>query len=263
MPSPFPGMDPYIENPKLWADFHSDLAAEIRTQLNRQIQPDYFARLIPYVSYEIIEIGTKQGVYPDVTVWQAQLTRPHSSTSAATITPAPVESIVAIETPLQLHSIEIRTVDTETLVTVIEILSPANKRPGNVSYQTYQRKRHDLLHSSVHLLEIDLLRAGERPPLIRPVPQAPYYVVLSRANRRPKVEVWPIQLADQLPVLPIPLLEADPDAPLDLSGVVASVYERGAYASQIDYRQLPPPPELSEQENNWLNELLRDYHRQQ
>ena len=86
--------------------------------------------------------------------------------------------------------------------------------------------------------------------------------MLSRANRRPTVEVWPIQLADQLPVLPIPLLEIDADTALDLSVVVAGVYERGAYASQIDYRQLPPPPELSEQENSWLDELLRDYHRQ-
>jgi hypothetical protein len=255
-------MDPYIENPKLWSDFHSDLAAEIRTQLNRQIQPGYFARLIPYISYEVIEIGAKQSINLDVGIWQAHPTSTQPVLSTATITPAPVESIVAIEIPLLLHSIEIRLIDTETLVTVIEILSPANKRSGNLSYQTYQRKRQDILRSPVHLLEIDLLRAGERPPLARPVPQAPYYVVLSRANRRPKVEVWPIQLMDQLPVLPVPLLVSDPDAPLELGLVVASVYDRGAYASQIDYRQLPPPPELSEQENSWLNELLRDYHRQ-
>jgi hypothetical protein len=256
MPSPFIGMDPYIESSKLWPDFHSDLAAEIRTQLNQQIQPNYFARLIPYVSYEVIEIGAKQGVYPDVTVWQTQPPSGQPLSPTAVIPPAPVESTVAIETPLFLHSVEIRTIEAETLVTVIEILSPANKRPGSASYQTYQRKRQDILHSSVHLLEIDLLRAGERPPLARPVPVAPYYVVLSRANRRPRVEVWPIQLAEKLPILPIPLLESDPDAPLDLGAAVASVYERGAYASQIDYSQPVPLPELSAEEKVWLNQIL-------
>ena len=257
MRSPFPGMDPYIESSRLWSDFHSDLAAEIRSQLNQQIQPNYFARLIPYVSYETVEIGTKQGTYPDVAVWQTQppVAQPPSTTT--TITPAPIESIVAVEVPLNLPRIEIHAADDEALVTVIEILSPANKRPGNPSYQAYQRKRLDLLHSSVHLLEIDLLRGGQRPPLARPVPEAPYYVVLSRVDRRPKVEVWPIQLAAELPILPLPLLEADPDAPLDLGAAVASVYERGAYARQIDYRQPPPPPELSEEDLALVNEFLK------
>ena len=112
----------------------------------------------------------------------------------------------------------------------------------------------------IGVTEDDLLRAGERPPLARPVPQAPYYLVLSRANRRPKVEVWPIQLTDQLPVLPVPLLETDPDAPLESGKIVASVYERGAYASQIDYRQ-PPPSPLSPEEMNWIDKLLREQER--
>jgi hypothetical protein len=68
--------------------------------------------------------------------------------------------------------------------------------------------------------------------------------------------VWPIQLADRLPVLPVPLLEPDPDVPLDLGAVVASVYERGAYASQINYQQPPPPPALSKPEADWLEALL-------
>ena len=141
-------------------------------------------------------------------------------------------------------------------MTVIEILSPVNKRPSHEAYLAYQRKRRDLLRSEVHLLEIDLLRGGERPQLERPVPAAPYYVILSRAQRRPTVEVWPIQLADCLPVLPVPLLEPDPDVPLDLGGAVARVYERGAYASQIDYRQQPPPPVYCKADAGWLDTLL-------
>jgi hypothetical protein len=80
--------------------------------------------------------------------------------------------------------------------------------------------------------------------------------MLSRVERRPRVDVWPVQLMDHLPVLPVPLLEPDPDVPCDLSATVVSVYERGAYASQIDYRQPPPPPPLSKTETDWLKALL-------
>ncbi len=81
--------------------------------------------------------------------------------------------------------------------------------------------------------------------------------MLSRAERRPTVEVWPIQLTDRLPVLPVPLLEPDPDVPCDLGVAIASVYERGAYASQIDYGQPPPPPLLPKAEADWLEALLQ------
>lgn len=256
MSSPFPGMDPYIETPELWSDFHNNLASEIQAHLNRLIQPHYFARLTPYVTYEVVEVGQVHGVRPDVGVWQLQTVPGESQTSTATIAPAPVESLVALEIPLRLHRVEIRATASQQLVTVVEILSPVNKRPSHDAYLAYQRKRRDILRSEVHLLEIDLLRGGERPPLARPVPAAPYYIVLSRANRRPTVEVWPMQLADRLPVLPVPLLEPDPDVPLDLGAVVASVYERGAYTSQIDYQQPPPPPVLSKPEVDWLRVLL-------
>ncbi|MBI4786647.1 MAG: DUF4058 family protein [Chloroflexi bacterium] len=258
MPSPFPGMDPYIEQPELWSDFHSNLASEVQAQLNQRIQPAYFARLTPYVTYEVIEVSQSYGIRPDVGVWQSQPRTSERLSGIATITPAPVQSLIPLEVPLRLYNVEIRTTGTQQLVTVIEILSPVNKRPGHEAYSDYQRKRKDLLRSAAHLLEIDLLRGGERPPLERPVPLAPYYVVLSRAGHRPTVEVWPISLKDPLPVLPLPLLEPDPDAPLDLQAAVASVYDRGAYAAQIDYTQAPPPPALSDEQKNWLDQILRE-----
>lgn len=256
MPSPFPGMDPYIESPMLWSDFHNDLASEIRAQLNRHIQPRYFARLTPYVTYDSVDIGQVYRIIPDVGISQPQPPSESSATVTATITPPLVESLVPLEMPLRLHRVEIRTTETQQLVTVIEILSPVNKRPSHRAYLAYQRKRRDILRSEVHLVEIDLLRGGERPPLETPVPTAPYYVIVSRQERRPRAGVWPIQLADRLPVLPVPLLAPDPDVPMPLGEAVASVYERGAYAQQIDYTQPPPPPALSDADAVWVKTLL-------
>jgi hypothetical protein len=248
-------MDPYIERPELWSDFHNDLASEIRANLNRYIQPRYFARLTPYVTYEVVEIGQAYGIRPDAGVWHLEPVPAAAAPGTATISAAPVESLVALEIPLRLHRVEVRATAQQQRVTVIEIFSPVNKKPGHQAHLAYRRKRRNLLHSEVHLLEIDLLRGGERPPLERPVPPAAYYVVLSRAERRPRVDVWPLQLRDCLPVLPVPLLVPDPDVPLNLGAAVASVYERGAYAQQIDYRQSPPPP-LTNAEAEWLAEVL-------
>jgi hypothetical protein len=139
---------------------------------------------------------------------------------------------------------------------VIEILSPSNKRPGGRDYLRYQSKRQSLLYSPVHLIEIDLLRAGERPRLARPVPNAPYYVTVSRADQRPEVDVWPIQLWERLPRVPTPLLPPDPDVMFDLSLAVAEAYERLGYQDRFNYQEPPPPPPLSKTEAAWVEQLL-------
>jgi hypothetical protein len=158
---------------------------------------------------------------------------------------------------LKLMTVTVRTVSDNRLVTSIEILSPSNKRAGSHAYRVYHRKRERLLRSPAHVLEMDLLRAGERPPLAQALPEAPYFVVLSRAQRRPTAEVWPIQLADPLPVLPVPLLPPDPDVPLNLGAAIATVYERGAYDRRLDYHRPPPAPPLLPSETAWLDERLR------
>lgn len=257
MPSPFPGMDPYIEQSKLWVDFHNRLADEISAQLNRKIRPAYFARLTPYTTYEVVGISQvqRQSIRPDVGVLLREQTVRYAP-QGAVIEKAPVESLVENEAQVDLLSVEIYHTNDEVLVTAIEILSPVNKQPSHEAHTDYLRKRRELLRAEVHLMEIDLLRGGTRPPLYRPVPAAPYYVMLSRTNRRPAVEVWPIQLAAKLPVLPTPLLAPDPDAPLDLGKVVAAVYERGGYDVQIDYTETVPPPALSAEEVAWVEEHL-------
>ena len=155
MLSPLPGMDPYIEAPRIWSDFHGDLAGEIRAVLNQQIRPGYFAALTPYVTYETIEVTQKKtyGMYPDVGIWK----RPSSGAVVAVadvVESTPVESTVSLELPLELFSVEIRTAGDEMLVTSIEILSPVNKQRGHDAYLDYLRKRRDLLRSAAHLVEM-------------------------------------------------------------------------------------------------------------
>jgi hypothetical protein len=136
-------MDPYIEDPDIWTDFHHDLASEIRATLNEQIRPRYIARIIPRETYAIIEIEDRRSVRPDVGVWQPRPPRVATIETVAALTTEPVESMIRLESPLRLYMIEVHEVSTMKLVTVIEILSPVNKRPSHEAFDEYQRKRRD------------------------------------------------------------------------------------------------------------------------
>jgi hypothetical protein len=258
MPSPFPGMDPYLEAADLWEDVHANLATELRAQLQPQLVPRYVAVLTPYVTYEDIAIGETTAIKPDLAIQQ----RPNPTSTAArsdTLT-APLVGVTTLAEPevaAKTQRIEIRRVGSETLVTVIEILSPANKRAGTESFEAYQRKRRDLLRSSVHLLEIDLLRRGMRWPIETELPPAPYFFFLSRADQRPTVEIWPATFSEPLPQLPVPLRTPDPDARIDPGSALQRVYELGAYDLRIDYRRDPPLPALPPADAAWLAQTLR------
>ncbi len=257
MSSPFPGMDPFIEDRLVWSDFHSDLAGEIRAQLNRRIRPRYFAALLPYVTYEVIGISATKphGVRPDVGVLRSAS---DGSSPAVTLVADPPQavSMTEIELPLEVMSIEVRQVGTARLVTAIEILAPLNKKRNHEARSDYLRKRRELLRSQTHFMEIDLLRGGERTPLDPPVAPASYYVSLSRVEARPRLDVWTMHLDSRLPRVPIPLADPDPDVIVDLGEVVSTVYERGGYDARIDYSQPVPPPVLTDGESAAVRKIL-------
>lgn len=157
--------------------------------------------------------------------------------------------------------VEIRDVAERHLVTVIEILSPVNKRGSG--FQEYVEKRTALLQTETHLLEIDLLRGGEHIPLFGgELPPAPYYVFLSRFTRRPRTEVWPIQLRAPLPTvpvpLPLPLLSSDADVPLALQTALDRCFALVGYQRLLDYRQPPPPPPFSQADLAWIEEVVEN-----
>lgn len=256
MEPPFPGMDPYLETPSLWPDVHAALALALRSQLQRQISPRYAAVLVPYTVFETIDVTTTRAVVPDLGVVERDQT-PQPRAGVA-IAPAPLTGLTTLDLPTRYSRIEIRTLSDETLVTAIEILSPANKRAGTDGAEAYDRKRRELLRSEAHLLEIDLLRAGRRPSLATPLPPDPYFVFLSRVERRPQIDIWPLTLRTAIPLLPVPLRPPDGDVPIDLGRALHAIYRDARYDLRIDYRQNPPPPELPPEELRWLDQFLRE-----
>ena len=143
----------------------------------------------------------------------------------------------------------------ERLVTAIEVLSPSNKRPGTEGWELYQRKRQSLLLGNVSLLEIDLLRGGQRMPMLDPWPDSPYTLLIARAGS-PLCRVWRAHYRRPVPVSPVPLANPDSDIPLDLQPMIDDIYQRFRYSRSIDYgKPLTPPLEVAV--TTWLKQQLR------
>ena len=148
--------------------------------------------------------------------------------------------------------LEVRDRQSRELVTVVEVLSPTNKRPGDHRGQ-YLNKRADLLQSPVHLVEIDLLRGGPPlPPTDRP--GGSYSVLVSRAQTRPRAGFWPFGLRDPLPTVPVPLKGADADARLDLRAILDRVYDESGYGYFLYDHE--PDPALNDDDANWARSLI-------
>ncbi len=259
MPSPFPGMDPYLEG-ELWQEFHETLAGAIRAQLMPRLAPKYVALLAKRYTLDRPALGVFDApplrvVYPDVHV-----VAPPEAPSTAPMQGQGGIAAPAVELPSFLEvpqlSVEIRDVAERRLVMVIEILSPANKYGDGA--REYLDRRTDLLHTETHLLELDLLRQGARIPLVGEPPAAHYYVYLSRWQRRPFTQVWPVALREPLPVVPVPLLPPDPDVPLDLQATVAACFDLVGYERLLPYAGPPPPPELGNDDSAWADAMLRE-----
>lgn len=232
MQPPFPGMDPYLEDRSLWPDVHHGLISEMQAVLNRQIRPQYHVRVEErvYISDE-------------------------NDPGRKAIIPEPLILKTLIDDEIREARLEVVDTNQQAVVTVIELLSPTNKINGSRGRASYEQKRREVMNSSSHFVEIDLLREGDHLHTRELLPLAEYYVHVSRKDRRPNGYVWPIRLPQRLPVIAIPLKEGDPDAMLDLQEVLATAYERAAYDLQVNYRAEPTPrlaPEMAE----WANKLL-------
>jgi hypothetical protein len=251
-------MDPYLETPDLWPDVHHELISQIRATLNPLLRPHYVARveLRLYVSDE--DDPGREAIVPDVRVEKGPRrkgAKKQKQSAAVAITP-PLLVPMLIDDEIEEARVEVRHCGSNTLVTVIEVMSPTNKIRGARGRISFMEKRREIMESEGHWVEIDLLRAGipsvTRPPLV----PSDYRILVSRAGKRSRARYWPVSVREPLPVIGIPLRGKDPDVPLDLGAVLATAYDHGAYDVSIDYRDEPTPP-LSADDAVWANDLLR------
>jgi hypothetical protein len=265
MKSPFPGMDPYIEVRWLWADFHADLIAEIKRSRAARLPERYFVQTGERFYVVIAGIDGKdiKAIYPDVAVEKPAAdrrgarSRDATAVAEAALENGSVSMRAFIDEHFRENFIEIYEADPEIrLVTCIEILSPSNKRRGSEGWKQYLRKRNALLLGSANLVEIDLLRGGERMPMVERWPKSPYYLLVGRQSHVPSCRVWPAYFDRPLPEIPVPLAGPDPDIPLALQPMIQAVYDRSRYARRIDYAK-PLVPALSAKEAAWLAQRFR------
>jgi hypothetical protein len=257
-------MDPYIEACGLWGDFHTHLIEKVYETLADAVPERYLVRTQERSYVVLVESEGKDShpFLPDVSVSTARGRKKSAKTTAAAVlerasADEPVEMRAFIEEEYRETFVEIFEATLEQrLVTTVEILSPSNKRPNTPGWDLYQRKRQSALLGGVHLVEIDLLRGGQRMPMLDPWPNSPYTLLLARAKKSHRCKVWPVHFQRPLPTIPVPLAKPDPDIPLNLQPMVEAIYQRSRYERSIDYgRPLSPP--LATEEAAWLKRQLQ------
>lgn len=256
MPSPFPGMDPYLEDPAYWSGFHVSMIVAIMAGLNRVLPDGCVAKIDEYVWVQDSEDFEKSLLgRPDVFVptvkrpngTTAVLDRPGTKPTALSRLPA--------NRKRKNRIVQIVTGRDERVLTVLELLSPSNKARGE-DRDAYMQKRREYL-ATVNLIEIDLLRGGHRMPMGMPdPPPADYYVFSCKQSEFPNTEIWTFGIRDPFPVIPIPLTPDRVDVPLDLAAAFDRVYEEGRYQQDVDYRK-PPGLRLREPDQAWAETLLK------
>jgi hypothetical protein len=246
-------MDPFLEGPGHWSDFHFTFINYWREAIADQLPSEYEANLGDRVYLVEVDPDTRKLIYPDIGVSEGATGAPVPATTATIATLEPVSiPLEIVEGPHEAY-IEILHRPDLTLVAVLELLSPANKEdPGRTEYLS---KRNALIRQNVHLVELDLLLGGRRLPLRRPLPAADYYYLLSRGERRPDCDVFHWNLDQPLPALPIPLRPPHADLKIDLAQVLTTAYDRGRFARRLAYRQ-PCPAPLRPEQQRWVAEIL-------
>jgi hypothetical protein len=259
MTSPFPGMDPFLEDQGYWKEFHTKFLSWTQDALTERVPNAYEVRIEERLSlvYEP-DFETKRDVWPDVGILRSAGTSGPGSPTSGTMTLEPVALTLPRHRLEEVSEarIEIRRFPDRELVTAIELLSPSNKEaPGE---PRYSQKRLELIHQPVHLVELDLLIGGKRLAMEDELPKGDYYAFVSRAERRFVSNTYTWSIRDPLPTIPIPLLAPDPDVLLDLAEIFRTVYQRARYERSIDYNA-PLGLPLSREDRAWAEEIARGF----
>jgi hypothetical protein len=251
-------MDPYLEDPELWPDVHHRIISEIQTALTEKLRPRYAARVELRVYLTDQDDPGVQVRVPDVRVERTKHKggkKIKPASDVALIEPLTIPLLIDEE--IEEARLEIRHLETNSLVTVIEVLSPANKVRGSIGRKSFMQKREQILASDdVHWVEIDLLRAGTPSVRNSLLAECDYRILVSRAGTRLNAKCWRASVRQPLPVFGIPLRKPDADLSLDLNAILAAAYDHAGYEMSVDYRREPKPP-LERDDWTWAKQLLR------
>jgi hypothetical protein len=215
MANPFPGMNPYLESPDFWPEVHNRLIVAIADALVPQLVPKYRVA----IEKRIYEIKGEQSLLvgiPDVSIQRNPIPR-NSSTSNVAVATRTTESLkirLAMFEEVREGYLEVIDMATKEVVTVIEVLSPANKRPGK-GREMYEEKRDKVFGSRTNFVEIDLLRGWEPLPVLDNDIAASYRILVSRGNERPLADLYLFNIPDVIPSFSLPLRSPDVDVLLN------------------------------------------------
>jgi len=242
-------MDPYLESSELWSSVHSRLIVAMADDLVEHLNERYRVEVEKRVYFASNEDSLLVGI-PDVAV-AANRTPSQATATITAPTVQPEKVSVPLTEEVTERYLEIREMATGMVVTVIELLSPKNKRAGEGRI-AYLRKRNQVLASASHLVEIDLLRGGQPLP-ISGKERGDYRILVAQAEQRPTADLYRFDVLNPIPAVPIPLLPQDGSPILDLQSVLNRVYQKGRYHLAIDYSQ-PAIPPLPKAVQDWLRQ---------
>jgi hypothetical protein len=249
-------MDPYLEDPALWPGVHDSLIIYTRDALQPLLLPRYYIEPGERIYFE----DPREVIYPDAVVHQ-RLPPAEDTGGAATLV---ADEAIVLELELRRREtfLEIRSAGAHEVVTVLEIISPANKYGAGRGREEYRRNQDQVLGSNTSLVEIDLLRRGPSIVLAPPgelltLPRFDYLACVSRAADRRRVETYPVSLRRRLPRISIPLRPPDRDVVMDLPAIFDRCYDNGAYLARIDYNLSPAEP-FRPEDAAWADGLLRE-----
>ena len=263
MPTPFPGMDPYLERRGLWEEIHTDLISHIRQFLIPLLRPKYRVAIEQRTYLSLVMAKSDLTGKPDVLVTANRpIGQQSAHTSLALAEPAIADQPIVGELPAPEEVVEryleIRDTTTQEVITAIEILSPTNKESPDGRHQ-YEQKRLKVLASATSLVEIDLLRAGKPFAMkaINPAQgkQRDYRIVISRSWQRPRADLYFFGVRQPIPSFLIPLRAGEQEPVLPLNRILHDLYDLGGYDLAIDYNR-PADPALSTEDAIWAAQLL-------
>lgn len=256
MPSPFPGMNPYLENPELWSEVHHRLITALADAIAPHVLPRYRVAIEKRTYLSDGEDFLLVGI-PDVSV-VAQRSTPEDAQAVTSLATQEDALTVMLPMPEEVREgyLQIREVATGYVVTVIEVLSPTNKRAGK-GRDAYETKRQEVLSSPAHLVEIDLLRGGKPMRVLSAIPPTDYRLLVSRRNHRPQAQLYGFSVRQRIPAFCLPLRSGDTEPLVDLQALLTGVYERAGFDLAIDYSLEPVPP-LKDEDKTWTDALLRE-----